>query len=95
MRGTIDCEASVRWKKGLACVLLLGGAYGIVEEAFAAKTMTDPNQPFMGILGVYGHWLGINWVPTAAFLLFHSVFSISFQILLVQLIFPHTNGQGF
>jgi len=53
-------EASIRWKKGWATVLLLGAAYGILEEGVALSTLFNPNAGPVGELGFYGHWLGVN-----------------------------------
>jgi hypothetical protein len=36
-------EAKVRWYKGWATVLLLGAAYGILEEGIALSTLFNPN----------------------------------------------------
>ena len=85
-------EASVRWRKRWAAVLLLGGAYGVGEEGFAAKTMINPNSPIIGNQA-YSHWMGINWVPLAALTIFHAAFSIMIPILLVELLFPETKGR--
>src|SRR5712664_98257 len=49
-------EASVRWRKRWATVLLLGGAYAVGEEGFAAKTMISPNSPIIGNQS-YSHWM--------------------------------------
>ncbi len=87
-------ETTVRWGKRWAGVLLLlGGAYAIGEEGFAAKTMTDPVGSNIGTAALYSHWAGLNWVPLAAFTVFHAVFSIAFQLLLVELLFPETKGR--
>lgn len=88
-------EASTRWRRGWAAVMPLGAAYGIVEEGFFAKTMVYPDQPMVGFLGVYGRWMGLNWIPVVAFSIFHAVFSIATQILLTDLIFPRTRGNPF
>jgi hypothetical protein len=85
-------EASIRWRKRWATVLLLGGAYGVGEEGFAAKTMIDPNSPIIGNQA-YSHWMGINWVPMAALTIFHAAFSIMVPIFLVELLFPETKGR--
>jgi hypothetical protein len=85
-------EASVRWRKRWAAVLLLGGAYGVGEEGFAAKTMINPNSPIIGNQA-YSQWMGINWVPLAALTIFHAAFSIMIPILLVELLFPETKGR--
>jgi len=85
-------EASIRWRKRWAIVLLLGGAYAVGEEGFAAKTMINPNSPIIGNQA-YSHWMGINWVPLAALTIFHAAFSIMIPILLVELLFPETKGR--
>ncbi len=82
-------EASVRWRKRWGAVLLLGGAYAVGEEGFAAKTMINPDSPIIGNQA-YSHWLGINWVPLAALTIFHAAFSIAVPILLIELIYPET-----
>jgi hypothetical protein len=85
-------EAMVRWNKGWATVLLLGAAYGILEEGVALSTLFDPNASPVGKLGTYGHWLGVNWVWVAGILPVHTVFSISLPILLLGLAVPRTRG---
>ena len=81
-------EAMIRWKKGWASVFLLGVAYGIVEEGLALWTLFNPIAQPVGVLGVYGHWLGVNWVWTVGLLIFHSVYSIGLPIFLFGLVFP-------
>ena len=85
-------EASVRWTKRWGTVLLLGGAYAVGEEGFAAKTMINPNSPIIGNQA-YSHWLGVNWVPLAALTIFHAGFSIAVPILFLELLFPETKGR--
>src|SRR2546430_2662031 len=83
-------EAMIRWKKGWASVFLLGVAYGIVEEGLALWTLFNPIAQPVGVLGVYGHWLGVNWVWTVGLLIFHSVYMIGLPIFLFGLVFPAT-----
>ena len=86
-------EAKVRWHKGWATVLLLGAAYGILEEGIALSTLFNPTAGPVGQLGFYGHWLGVNWIWTAGILSVHMIFSISLPILLLGLALPETNGR--
>src|SRR2546422_491882 len=81
-------EAMIRWKKGWASVFLLGVAYGTVEEGLALWTLFNPLAQPVGVLGFYGHWLGVNWVWTVGLLIFHSVYSIGLPIFLFGLVFP-------
>jgi hypothetical protein len=87
-------EAKVRWKKGWATVLLLGAAYGILEEGVALSTLFNSNAGPVGALGVYGHWLGVNWVWSAGIVPFHALFSISLPIMLLGVALPETVGRS-
>jgi hypothetical protein len=84
-------EATLRWRKRWGAVLLLGGAYAVGEEGFAAKTMINPMSPIIGNQ-LYTHWTGVNWVPLTDLTLFHAAFSIAVPLILVELIFPGTKG---
>jgi hypothetical protein len=88
------CEAKVRWKKGWATVLLLGAAYGILEEGVALSTLFDPKAGPVGDFGFYGHWLGVNWIWSAGIVPFHALWSISLPILLLGLALPETVGKS-
>ena len=83
-------DAGIRWKRGWATILLLGAAYGILEEGVALSTLFDPNAGPVGALGSYGHWLGVNWVWAAGIVPFHAIFSISIPILLLGMAIPQT-----
>ena len=84
-------DAGSRWKKGWATVLLLGAAYGILEEGVALSTLFDPSAGPVGALGSYGHWLGVNWIWAAGIVPFHAIFSISIPILLLGKAIPETS----
>ena len=86
-------DARIIWKKGWATVLILGGAYGILEEGVALSTLFDPKAGPVGSLGTYGHWLGVNWVWAAGIVPFHAIFSISIPILLLGLAIPETRAE--
>jgi hypothetical protein len=86
-------EVALRWGKGWGAVLLLGGAYAIGEEGFAAKTLIDPLGSNIGNQ-LYSHFAGINWVPLAGLTVFHAVFSITATLIIVELLFPETKGRS-
>lgn len=88
-------EVAVRWRKGWPSVLLLGGAYGILEEGFGTKTFFMSPSSAAGDLATFGHALGVSWVWVVFISAFHAVFSIALPILLVGLIFPTTRGTPF
>ena len=88
-------EARIKWNKGLATVLLLGAAYGILEEGIALSTLFNPEAGPVGTLGVYGHWSGVSWIWAASILPVHMIFSITLPIVLLGLALPETRGRCF
>jgi hypothetical protein len=87
-------EAMIRWDKGWGSVLLLGAAYGILEEGIALSTLFNPEAGPVGQLGYFGHWLGVSWVWSAGILPVHMIFSISIPILLLGLALPATRDKS-
>jgi hypothetical protein len=87
-------EAMIRWNKGWATVLLLGAAYGILEEGVALSTLFDPKASPVGQLGYFGHWAGVSWIWSATIIPVHMLFSISIPILLLGLALPSTRGRS-
>lgn len=81
-------ELAFRWGTGWPGRLLLGAAYGIVEEGLMVKSFFDPGWPDLGVLGTYGRLAGVNWVWSVELTLYHCFYSICIPILLVELAFP-------
>src|SRR5256886_9423358 len=77
-------ETAVRWKTGWPSILLLGAAYGIIEEGLAVKSFFDPTWMDLGTLGVYGRWLAVNWVWAAWLTIYHAAVSIALPIFLLE-----------
>ncbi len=88
-------ETAVRWKIGWPGILLLGAAYGIIEEGLAVKSFFDPAWMDLGNLGWYGRWLDVNWVWAVWLTIYHAVVSIAVPIFLVDWIWPRTRGVTF
>jgi len=88
-------EVALRWNRGWAPVLLLGAAYGIVEEGLGTKTFFDWAEIGRPNFGPYTHWAGVNWVWAGELTVFHAVFSIALPIALVGLLFRESRGQSF
>jgi len=84
-------EFTVHYKMGWPTLLLLGSAYGIVEEGFSTKTFFDPSKA--GFLGVFGRAYGVNWVWVVIIIAFHAVYTITLPVLLLRVAFPYTNGK--
>lgn len=76
-------ETAVRWKAGWPAILLLGAAYGIIEEGLAVKSFFDPT------------WLDVNWVWAVWLTIYHAVVSIAVPIFLVDSIWPQTRAKPF
>jgi hypothetical protein len=49
----------------------------------------------LGILGVFGRWLGVNWVWAVELTLYHSIISITIPVMLVELIYPDRAGESW
>jgi hypothetical protein len=81
-------ELAFRWRKGWVSILILGAAYGIIEEGLMVKSFFDPGWVDIGILGSYGRWLGVNWVWAVELMIYHAVISIGIPILITTLLFP-------
>lgn len=82
-----------RWKKGWRSLLVLGAAYGIIEEGIMVRSFFSPTWKDLGLLASYGRWVGVNWVWAEWLTIFHSIFSITIPIFLVELTFPKTRSQ--
>lgn len=88
-------ELAVIWNKGWVSVILLGAAYGILEEGVAVKSFFDPKWMDLGDLGVYGRVLDTNWVWSFWLTIFHSVVSISLPIIVINLLYPQFRKERF
>ncbi|MEV4115662.1 hypothetical protein [Nonomuraea sp. NPDC049695] len=72
--------------RGWVAILLLGAAYGIVEEGLALQALTSPT--LYGVAGWAPRVLGLNSAYTELNIPYHAVFSVALPILLLDLIFP-------
>jgi hypothetical protein len=79
-----------RWQKGWRSILVLGAAYGIIEEGIMVRSFFNPAWKDLGVLGTYGRWLGTNWVWAEWLAIYHAIFSITIPIFLVELTFPQS-----
>jgi len=86
-------EVSLRWKKGWLCILLLGAAYGIVEEGLGVTTFFNPTLPQLGTLGWYGRDFGVNWLWAVWLPEFHALGSIAIPIFLIEWRWPDLKGR--
>ncbi|NUW36020.1 hypothetical protein HTZ77_32060 [Nonomuraea sp. SMC257] len=85
--GTVLIRELVRRTgRGWYAVLLLGAAYGIVEEGLALQALTSPT--LYGVAGWAPRILGLNSAYTELNIPYHAVFSVALPILLVDLVVP-------
>jgi hypothetical protein len=77
-------------RRGLSAwwVVILGLAYGILEEGTVVQSLFDRHFRGLDFLGFYGHWAGVNWVWSVFIVPYHAVFSITIPIALVELLYP-------
>jgi len=87
-------ELATRWGKGWPTIMLLGLAYGVIEEGLVTMSFFNSDWMDIGFLGTYGNFLGINWNWCVNLSIFHGVWSISVPILVMRLIFPSVDGQA-
>ncbi len=79
-------EIARRRRLGWSNILLMGAAYGILEEAIFIQSWFNPSFPTG--LGAYGRYWDTNLVWALELTAFHAVFSITVSILLAEAIFP-------
>ncbi len=86
-------ELKVRWGKGMGSLLLLGAAYGVLEEGLMVASFQNPNWQDLGVLGSFGRWLGVNWVWAVELTAYHAIVSISVPVILVELAYPERRAE--
>ncbi len=94
----ITRELLIRWDKGSdgwLPLLILGAAYGIIEEGIYLMSFFNPNWADVGILGAYGRYLGVNWVWTVELIIFHMIYSITIPIVLTHIAFPEVKEESW
>lgn len=88
-------ELRVRWKKGIGSVLLLGAAYGVLEEGLMVCSFFNPDWPDLGQLAVYGRWFDVNWIWAVMLTIYHAVYSIAIPIVLVELAYHERRSESW
>jgi hypothetical protein len=82
-------ELLVRWKKGWPTLLVLGAAFGLLEEGLMTKAFFNPDWPDMGGMSAgYDRLGGVNWIMVLRLMIYHSVLSISIPIVVTHFMFP-------
>ena len=86
-------EFSIRYNKGWASILILGLAYGIMEEGISVHTFFAPSGNPVGLLGIYGRSMGVDWIWALGISFFHAIFSIGLPILLLSVAYPNNSRE--
>jgi hypothetical protein len=73
---------------GWSSILLLGAAYGILEEGLVVTSWFNPYWPDVVSLHGYSRALDTNWFWAASLTIYHAVVSITVPIILVEALFP-------
>jgi len=89
--GTFDLlarEIIVRRRAGLVSVLLLGAAYGFINEGVAAGTWYVVHPQGYVFIG------GIDWAWALSLTIFHTIISVITPIAFIEMLFPMIQGQS-
>lgn len=80
-------ELARRRQRGWASILLLGVAYGFIEEGLALQSLFNPSYGTVALWGA--RIFGVNWVYTSVVITWiHPVWSVAIPIALTELLFP-------
>lgn len=81
-------ELRRRWNKSIVSLLLLGAAYGVLQEGLIVGSIFQPSISEGVQASFYGRWMGVNWIWTEMLVMYHSVYSVAIPVLLVELAYP-------
>jgi hypothetical protein len=82
-------EFKVRHGLGYPSILVLGFAYGILEEGIATKSFFDPYWPDCAdFMCQFGRIIGVNWVWSIGLTIYHALWSILVPIIVAEALFP-------
>ncbi len=83
-------EYAQRRQLGSLSIILLGTAFGIIEECILLQSAFNPT--FLHLDLTFGRRAGINMVWAQYIIVYHAFWSITIPILLTRLIFPRTKN---
>ncbi len=78
---------------GWFSVIVMGIAFGIIEECITLQSVFNPN--FMGNDLTYGRLWGVNWVWGMCIIGYHAIWSITIPIFFTELLFPSRKKQSW
>lgn len=84
-------EIVVRKGLGLKSILLLGVAFGIIEECLVLQSAFNPH--FLGNDISYGRYTGVNWLWAEYMIGYHALWSITIPVLISHVAFADHRDQ--
>jgi hypothetical protein len=81
-------ELARRRGLGWANILVLGAAYGVLEEGLVVTSWFNPHWPDLGTLSAYGRVLDTSVIWAIGLTAYHAVVSITIPIVLTEAFFP-------
>ncbi|HKV84270.1 MAG TPA: hypothetical protein VJN88_06915 [Ktedonobacterales bacterium] len=81
-------ELARRRGLGWANILMLGAAYGVLEEGLVVTSWFNPHWPDLGTLSVYGRALDISVIWAIGLTAYHAVVSVTIPIVLTETFYP-------
>jgi hypothetical protein len=81
-------ELARRRGLGWGRLLLLGAAYGVLEEGLTIGSWFNPYWPDVAPLGTYSRLFETNWLWAVGLTTFHAIFSVTIPVILVETIYP-------
>jgi hypothetical protein len=81
-------EVARRKGLGWGNVVLMGMAYGILEEGLVITSWFNPYWSGLGKLAYYGRLFDTSWVWATELTIYHAVISITIPILLTEILYP-------
>ncbi len=81
-------ETARRRDLGWGSVVLLGAAYGVLEEGLVVTSWFNLHWPDAAYLASFSHILGVNWFWAVGLTAFHAIVSVTLPIMLVETAFP-------
>lgn len=81
-------ETARRRNLGWGGIILLGAAYGVLEEGLVVTSWFNPHWPDALYLASFSRFLGADWFWAVGLTAFHAIISVTLPIALVEAAFP-------
>jgi hypothetical protein len=82
-----------RFQLGWFSIILLGFAFGIIEEGLLLQSAFNPH--FLNLDISFGRLVGVNWAWAEIITINHSIWSITIPVFFAELIFQNRKNQSW